>query len=760
MELFTPEQYERARAVAEQKAADAERRAARREERLARGGAMTGAERVRRHVAMTNELREVSEPSDPAQRESCRRDFVKFVLRYGACLLKDHFPSPLMVEKFLKPLERSILEGGQFLVEMPRGKGKTTFIDLCCAWALAFGHRRYAVLISATGKLAKNNLANVMRVFLSPAFVADFPEIGEPFKALCGKWQLCESQTFNGVSTGIEMKSDHIRIPTLVDEEGNRIGESGGSILFSGGVGGAIRGLNEGGVRPDLVFFDDIQKRKDAKSPDLSRALEEFVNQDAMGLFGHGSVVTALMAITPICDGDFAALMSDNERNPAWISVVVPLVLAWPKNMELVDRFFTEFKEDCARDDFARTLSRQFYLDHRDELNEGAVLLDPQDGGENEVDALHHVLLLVAKVGRDAFNAEYQMQVREEGEMLTVSPDVVKHAVNGVNECVLPPGTDSVVGFCDVNAQASSGLRYGLLAIGEGRVTAVITYRKYPEGRVRLFEENLPRPQQAEVVGKAVRQVAKIVAGIPLRYMNGRAAHVSAFAFDGGNWTKAVARACVILKQTDRVPFMLFWTLGRGWSKFNDVKAKTRHRRGDHMFLAQSANGNHIVFHADYWREMTQSLMLAEPLSPSSLSLFGDSPIRHDEFATEFCAERLVRKFVRPDGRLEWDWAKKGKMNHWLDVAVGCLVVASWARFFDSDEKMIDRAVARNIVEEAKAAHGAPVPSADRLAMERELEAAVAAQGSAAVASPGVVFRPATRPLRKTRFRFSHKLRH
>ena len=84
MDLFTPEQFARDRAISEEKARiaaeQAERRARRealRDERAARGGeALTNAEYVRRHVALTNELREIPAIGDAARRSSrttCRR---------------------------------------------------------------------------------------------------------------------------------------------------------------------------------------------------------------------------------------------------------------------------------------------------------------------------------------------------------------------------------------------------------------------------------------------------------------------------------------------------------------------------------------------------------------------------------------------------------------------------------------------------------------------------------------------------------------
>lgn len=706
--LFTAEQHANFRIDCELRAARESYLAKMREARRERGGPMSNAERQRAFVARANDIRLMPKPYDPEGREACRFDFVKFVHRYGAPLLRDHMPSALMVERLLKPLQESVLNGGQVIVEMPRGKGKTTFLELLSGWAISFGHRHYIVLISATGKLAKVNLRNIMKLILSPAYAADFPEVSTPFIALQGKWQLCEGQTFRGVKTGIETKSDHVTFPTLKDDNGNIIGDAAGAIIFSGGVGGAIRGLNEGGLRPDIIIFDDIQKRKDAKSPKLSEDLEEFVRQDAMGLFGHGAQRTALMALTPITEGDFASLMTDTERNPAWITIKVPLVIAWPANMELVDRFIALYKDDCARDDFARTESRKFYIENRIELNRGCVLLDPLDGAPGEIDALHHVLLIRASIGRDAFDAEHQMSVREEGASLALTPKVVKHRLNGVPRLTLPPGTETVVGFCDVNARAESGLRYGLLALGVGRVTGFVELSKYPKGKRALFSENLPEVKRPEVIAQAVRNVGKMVAALPLRFADGRRAHISAFAFDGGNWTSAVARAVLILRQVDRLPFMVFWTLGRGWSKFGKIAKSNVLRRGDHMFETRSKNGKHIVFHSDYWREITQSLFLSEPLTPGSASLYGADPFVHDTFAVELCNEKLVRKFKRPDGLWEWDWKLKSKKNHFCDVATGCYVVAAWIRAFENDERTIDRAMVMSEKTEGEEAAALP----------------------------------------------------
>ena len=74
---------------------------------------------------------------------------------------------------------------------------------------------------------------------------------------------------------------------------------------------------------------------------------------------------------------------------------------------------------------------------------------------------------------------------------------------------------------------------------------------------------------------------------------------------------------------------------------------------------------------------------------PGSLSLFGDDPLRHWTFANEVCAERLVRRYVHPSGKLAWDWVSQGA-NHYCDVLTGIFAMASWFRLYDALPHVLD----------------------------------------------------------------------
>jgi len=79
---------------------------------------------------------------------------------------------------------------------------------------------------------------------------------------------------------------------------------------------------------------------------------------------------------------------------------------------------------------------------------------------------------------------------------------------------------------------------------------------------------------------------------------------------------------------------------------------------------------------------------------PGSCSLWGDDPARHWAFASEVCAERLIRRYVHPSGKLAWDWGQLGE-NHFCDVMTNIFAMASWFRMYDALPRVLDAAAVR-----------------------------------------------------------------
>lgn len=627
--------------------------------------------------------------ANPERRERCARDLAAFGLTYCSEMLV-HPPSTHIL-RFVSAIEDALLNGGKIHVRFPRGKGKTTWIKIATLWAVANAHRRYVVVIAATAKKAQRLLREIYRIVrFSDTFFEDFPEIAHPIRALNDTPQRAKSQHIDGVKTEIELGSDRLRLPTVAGSAAS------GSIIAAFGVGGSVRGESEGSLRPDEVLIDDAQKRGDARSTNKTDDFETFVTQDLYGLAGHNKQISVLMASTPVAHNDGSMRFADPDRHPEMATVEIPLIVKPPKNAALWEEFARLFAQDQivhVDDKAAPWTSRQFYDANRAAMDEGCEVIDPLDGDPAfESSAIHHAFVLRAQLGEDAFNAEFQMQLRVESQMVELSPAFVANRLNGSPRYVLPVATSQAVAFIDVNARADIGLRWGVMALGRGNVAALVAYGRYPaEGR--LYPEGASDYVINNAVARGLATVVNHIAGLPL-CRAGVPVRLTALCIDGGWRTAAVSAFCRAFK----APFRLMHSKGFSWKHYepSDKIAQP----GNHCCLRSGDYGTFLAYHADYWREYAQRALLAEPLQTGSLSFFGSDPKIHAKLAEEICAEELVDTGMTDSGKNLWVWRKKSPENHYGDVVTGCFVVAEWCRLVERPERISVLTAAQSLTAE------------------------------------------------------------
>lgn len=651
------------------------------------------AERVADYVARHNEVGDFeTRPRHRRLKEACRYDLEKFMWHYCRRVLK-HRPSELIKNGLIHDVQETILHGGQAVKLYGRGTGKTTIICYCAiTWAILYGHRRYPVIISATSKLARKNL-KVIKKLLSrtKAILQDFPAVAVPIQKLGNVSQRTASQTYRGAATDVEWASDQIVLPMCRDANGRPLDVGCGAIVSSVGVGGAVRGANEGGQRPDFLILDDPQTEKDAHSPKRVETIVNYIHHDALMLAGHDRKISAFVSITPQCFGDVATELCSRSKHPEWDISIEPFVKRKCQNWSrLVLEFCEKYVEDAAAHDARFSRSTQWYRENRDKFAEVVVLDPKQYDTTAEIDAVHHVLNLRALLGAVAFDAEIMMKVSDSASELEINADSVAERLNGAKPNVLPPGTDSVVVFCDVNITKDRGLSWAAVAFGPHRVAAVVNYGRYPSmgPLVPPKSSDLIRNR---LVAAGIRAVVDQVAAIQFRDAKNRRIQPTAFGFDRGYLPAVIHRALYVLRKTRPLPFPLVAMRGFPWDKFG-VREKDTLRRGDHVFATRSQYGQYLAEMAPYWREIMQSGFLETPLMPGSLSLYGSDPARHFEFATEICNEKLIRKYTVTRGRqtlTAWDWQTMGD-NHFCDCLTGCFALASWYHCYDNLSTIID----------------------------------------------------------------------
>ena len=687
--------------------------------------AMTNAERQARFVAGRADIGELPAVADEARRERCRSSVVDFGIAYclgGSAGLLKRAPSP-QLRAYAEDLQRAIEGAGLVHVRFPRGAGKTTWVKIAVLWALAYGHLHYIVAFCANAGLATAILTDIWNVIeFSDAFGADFPEISWPIRAAEGLPQRYQSQTYRGRRTAIRRTATEIRLPTM---EG---AAASAATLLARGAGSSTRGLVRGSVRPDFVLLDDIQTRKDAESERRRRVLADWIAADVMGL-GGDRLLNLVMTSTPIVAGDLSEQFADKALHPEWKTIDYRLVESWPSADALWRQYDALWAEARAEGDATFAAATAFYRERREEMDAGGVVIDPGNfDARLELSGLQHARNLRLTMGEEAFNAEYQLATRTAQSAVRIAPDVVASRVNGHAENAMPPGIESAVAFIDVNAKA--GLSWTVCGFGPGQTAAVLSYGRYPGGGRRLVRENATEAETQSAIAEGLAVVLDRL--LALRFVAGRddaaPEPLVAVWIDVGYERETVQRVCRLYRA--RGFRAVFGCQGSSNQRYN---AGGRHvvRRAFGVDFRKGDNGDKwFVQVSDIWKERVQRGFLAPPLQFGSVSLFGLSPRRHGDFASEICAESLADK-VKDSRGVDWyKWSlKPGAENHWLDTTSGCFAMASWYRLLDDAESAaagVAAAMADNAEGEGRAAFSVPLRAARLPAVAPTASAAMA----------------------------------
>lgn len=173
------------------------------------------------------------------------------------------------------------------------------------------------------------------------------------------------------------------------------------------GITSGIRGLKHGTKRPTLVILDDLQSTETAENAEQVEKMITAINKDIIPLAGKQRL-SILQTATPICADD---LVDRLQHDKSWHTTLYPAIIKYPDKMDMWDEYLKIFDaESVELTDHSRSL--KYYEDHRQEMDEGAVLFNPtrfcrEDG---HVSALQKLLELKHTIGEAAFASEYQMK--------------------------------------------------------------------------------------------------------------------------------------------------------------------------------------------------------------------------------------------------------------------------------------------------------------------------------------------------------------
>lgn len=582
------------------------------------------------------------------RRNKASEHLVDFIKTYCQGLMIDNLPSEKFVEA-INEMEFALSQSRPYNIELPRGSGKTTAVEMAVLWMLATGRRKFCVIVSNNARAAANILKDICVPILEQdtAFFQDFPEVCKPFATCNGAFR--RRQTYNGRSTDIEKNATNLRLPTIYRKDDNTPYPSSSSVVTVRGITSGIRGLKVGKLRPDVVILDDLQDSESAQAPEQVNKILNIIKRDILNLSSQGKLAV-LMTSTPLCPED---LCEKIENDIAWKTTKYPAIIKWPKNKELWTQYFKLFDGELA-DDKTHDESLKFYKDNRDKMDEGAILFSPDRFkiSDGHISGLQALLERRHMIGDAAFQAEMQMKPKKFTFTLDIKPKDVLAKMTKDKPLAIPDGYIFVAASTDLNL--SYALTTTIVAFKPDMTAHVVHYFFKP----CKINQNLPTAQYNSAVYDVLTNLGKELKSLNIK--------IDAWGIDAsGVPYDAVTSFTRNSMQLTGIPACAM--MGRASHVFNPfVRSKLREAInktvlcGDAQEHTKSGAGKKYMFwNSDYYRESVQKSILAKIGLSGSLTIFESTPDEHAEFAIQVCNERLLLVQHKKDGRDIYSWKSK-----------------------------------------------------------------------------------------------------
>jgi hypothetical protein len=253
--------------------------------------------------------------------------------------------------------------GKNTLVIAPRGNAKSTLCSLTTPLqATCEGTEKFILLVADTADQAKKYLASIKDELLFNE------ELRKDYPLACQEGDIWNSE---------------------------RIETKNGVCIEAIGKGGAVRGRKFRQYRPTLIIVDDPQSDEDCLSPVTRTKDIDWFNKSLMPA---GDKDTNIFVVGTMLHRD--CIVGALEKRADFSTVKFASIIAWPVNMHL----WAEWGRLYFRE---KEKAKQFYIEHKSDMHEGAKVLweDKED--------IYELMCLRENIGDAAFKSEKQNDPRD-----------------------------------------------------------------------------------------------------------------------------------------------------------------------------------------------------------------------------------------------------------------------------------------------------------------------------------------------------------
>ncbi|GAB6139906.1 phage terminase large subunit [Methylosoma difficile] len=326
-------------------------------------------EDLRRIIELEVEAFDVDPEASRTRRERVQNDYEFFVTTYFPHYVPTaHFSlfHQFLFKRFPKVIDDE--KDARDVYEAPRGEAKSTYVtQLGALWLIVTGRKHLLCIIMNTLEQAIEMLESIkVELDTNPRLILDFPHATGKGRI----WQASGAVTTNNIK---------IRV---------------------GGTGKKLRGMKHGPYRVDAVFLDDLENDENIKSKEQRDKTKNFVLSAVVGLAPPMGGMDIFWVGTSL---HYNAAINQVGNSPGWRVYVFKAITRWPDNMRLWEEWENIYTRTGTNEerDAAEAEAKQFYADHREEMDAGAVISWPG------VRPLYKLMCLRA-TNHDSFSQEQQ----------------------------------------------------------------------------------------------------------------------------------------------------------------------------------------------------------------------------------------------------------------------------------------------------------------------------------------------------------------
>lgn len=640
--------------------------------------------------ALAREIGEIPPVSDPVLRAECDAHLAIFLQKCFPDIFTLKFSRSH--EDLIEAIERVITHGGNEAFACERGFGKTQLSVGAINWGALTGRSKYSLIIGANAEMATEQRDGIKRrLETSEPLLALYPEICYPMKVLAGSLKM--SATYRGRLLRIKSRP-HLVLPYVEGAPGSE------AVISCTGIdSGSIRGryydrADGTTVRPDTVMLDDPQDDTTAKQPKEVENRSKKIRKAVMGMAGPGKKIAIMMPCTIIEKNDLAFEFTDRNIRPEWSGKRVRAMPRMPDDLE------TEFprwhiydeirREDLASGDKTRARATEYYLQHQEPMNRGAVITWPDRVEEGCVDAMQSLMDKYLS-DRMSFMAEQQQDPIGDDDLSTyLNTNQIAQRFNGLRRQQVPPGASLITSGIDIQEH----LLYWAQTVWSEALSGWIVDRgTFPRQPIADFHHLTPPRTITQWVAKEFpgqsftweeqHQLAirACVDSLP-KY---RDLEQGPIVIDN-RWHKAQSAVHQVASEPDYAG----WLAPAGGIAVggNDIPISARKMQEGskrvgmdvEWYIKRVDKQTRIVlFDANYYRSQFQKGLAKEPGSQGSITY--NSTIADPVFASHLGSKAMKRT---PDAKRDIEiWTNKPgqDQDHWLDCCVMCRVGAEIAGY-------------------------------------------------------------------------------